>query len=89
MSTFRIVFTHEFSLDDFKSIFSHFGNVAEVTSQEARMGNSSGYTYIIRMETWTKSGEEFRNHLLEHGSLRYCYDDSGYRPWYMFCEPVR
>lgn len=85
---FRIGFTHEISMDEFKSMFSHLGTVADVSSQEVTCGYSSGYSYTIHMENWTKPGEAFRNRLLEDGTFRYCYDDTGRHPCFFICEPV-
>lgn len=85
--SFRIDFANEFSHDDFKSIFSPIGNVDDVISMETTRGNTWGFTYIIHMKRWTKCGEYFRNDVLERGEVRYCYDDTGFRPLYFICNP--
>lgn len=85
---FTIVFADYFSIDDFKYLFSDLGIVKEVKVQEAMSGRIRGYTYNIHMESWTKTGEYFRNDVLESGSVRYCYDDDGCRPLYFICEPI-
>jgi hypothetical protein len=86
--SFRIVFANYFSIDEFKTLLSYLGKVREVETSEATCGNSTGYTYVIRMDSWTKNGEYFRNAMFEAGSLRYCYDDEGRLPLYFICKPV-
>ena len=87
--SFCITFSSLFSTDELKTIFVEFGKVAEVNREEAMQGNTRGYKYIIHMESWTKSGEYFRNELLETGTYRCRYDHDDYgRPMYFICEPI-